>query len=292
MGVLQNKVAVITGSSRGLGLSIAQAFCREGAAVVITSRTQKAVDAAVAALQGQGYRAVGRAGDVASLAEVQALAELAMCEFGSLDIWVNNAGLGAPYGATLGVAPERFELVVRTNILGTYFGSRVALGQFTPRRAGKLINLIGRGANQPVPLQNAYASSKAWVRSFTKTLAAEYKDSGVSVIAFNPGLVMTDMLNNMEAQQGYKEKASPLEVITRMWANPPEFAAEKAVWLASSATDGKTGLEVSLLTPQLLLAGGLREAWRRILRRPAPASDLTIHEVPLATPDLIDPDEC
>jgi glucose 1-dehydrogenase len=292
MGLLDNKVAVITGSSRGLGLSIAQAYCREGASVLITSRTPKAVDTAAKTLQDQGHKAVGQAGDVASLADVQALAERAICEFGALDIWVNNAGLGAPYGATLGVAPERFELVVRTNILGTYYGSRVAMGQFVLRGSGKLINLIGRGADRPVPLQNAYASSKAWVRSFTKALAAEYKDSGVGVFAFNPGLVLTDMLSNIEAQQGYTEKVSPIETVTRMWANPPAVAAEKAVWLASSATDGKTGLDVSLLTPKLIISGALGEGWRRIRRRTSLASDLTIREVPLAEPDFIDPDEC
>lgn len=292
MGVLDHKVAVITGSSRGLGLSIAQAYCREGAAVLITSRTPKAVEEAVKTLQGQGYRAAGQAGDVASLADVQALAERAICEFGAMDIWVNNAGLGAPYGQTLGVAPERFELVVRTNILGTYYGSRVALGQFVLRGSGKLINLLGRGADRPVPFQNAYASSKAWVRSFTRSLADEYKGNGVGIYAFNPGLVMTDMLSNIEAQQGFARKVSPIETITRMWANPPAVPAEKAVWLASAATDGKTGLEVSLLTPGLIVSGALMEGWRRLRRKPAPPSDMKIHEIPLVEPEFIDPDEC
>jgi len=114
----------------------------------------------------------------------------------------------------------------------------------------------------------------------------------VSVIAFNPGLVMTDMLNNMEAQQGYKEKASPLEVITRMWANPPEVAAEKSR-LAGLVSNGWKDRPGSEPADAAVAAGrGTARSLAAHLRRPAPASDLTIYEVPLATPDLIDPDEC
>ncbi len=284
MGTLDGKVAVITGSSRGLGLAIAQAYADQGASVVIASRTQQAVDQAVQNLRQNGSAAAGQACDVADPAQVQALASLAVDRFGRLDIWVNNAGISAPYGPTVSLPPERFTQVVQTNILGVYHGSRAALQRFLPQHAGKLINLLGRGAEGPVPFQNAYAASKAWVRSFSKALAKEYQDSGVGVYMFNPGLVRTDLLTDVEAVQGYGQRMAPLNTVIRMWGNLPEVPARKAVWLASPATDGKTGLEVNILTPRRFVTGALRELARRLLRRPSDIPEISVTEIPPALP--------
>ena len=202
MGNLQDKVAVITGGTRGLGLAIAQAYAAEGAAVVVASRSAEAVDQAVRDWLTTGANARGRAVDMGRLEEVEALAELAVQAFGRIDIWVNNAGTAGPYGPTLEISPQAFNQVVQTNILGVYYGSRVALKHFLPQRSGKLINLLGHGFRNPVPYQNAYASSKAWVRSFTLALADETQGSGVGVFAFNPGMVLTDLLTNVEVVEG------------------------------------------------------------------------------------------
>ena len=162
--VLQGKVAVITGGTRGFGLAVARAYAAEGAAVVISGRTAQAVEAAVAGLTAEGAQASGLRADVAEAAQVQTLAAFALQKHGRFDVWVNNAGSSAPFGPTFAASPDEFERIVRTNILGLYHGTRAALEHFLPRRAGKLINVLGRGARSPAPLQNAYASSKAWVR--------------------------------------------------------------------------------------------------------------------------------
>ena len=145
--------------------------------------------------------------DTADLSQVQALADLATAGFGKLDIWVNNAGVGAPYGPTFSVPVDLFSAVIQTNILGVYHGSLAAMKRFAAQGSGKLINLLGRGADKPVPFQNAYAASKTWVRSFSKSLAQEYKASGAGVYLFNPGLVLTDMLTDVEAK-GYGQQMS------------------------------------------------------------------------------------
>ena len=287
MGRLENKVAVITGGTRGLGLAIAQAYAREGAAVFIASRSPSSVDKAIGLLKATGARVDGLAGDVGELADVQAIADRALQTFGRFDIWINNAGLGAPYGPSADVPLRRFEQVLKTNIWGNYYGSVVALKHFVPRGGGKLINVVGRGDKQPVPLQNAYASSKAWLRNFTVSLAKEYKSSGVGIYTFNPGLVLTDMLSQVEAIDGYAERMRPLETVTRMWGNPPEVPAEKAVWLASAATDGKTGLEINVLSPQVIVRGLLRELKLRVTRQVPPAS-LQVSVVPSALSVRID----
>ncbi len=279
MGILNGKVAVITGGTRGLGLGIAMAFARAGAAVVVASRSQKSVETAVQQIGETGGKASGIAIDVSNLAQVESLASYAVDHFGRLDIWVNNAGTAGPYGPTLGNTPEAFSQVVETNILGVYHGSRTAMQHFLTQRSGKLINILGHGYNGPVPWQNAYASSKAWVRSFTKALAEETKTSGVGVYAFNPGMVLTELLTDVEVIEGSEERLKSFPAIVRMWAKPPEIPAQKAVWIASQATDGKTGLLISLFSPWTMLQGALKEGFRTLLKQPASGPDIKLRKI-------------
>lgn len=279
MRTLENQVAVITGGSRGLGLAIAETYAREGAAVVIASRSARSVEAAVQSIRAQGGRATGLACDVSDLAQVEALAAHAVGTLGRLDIWVNNAGLSAPYGPTAHLPSDEFQRVIGTNIVGVYNGSVTALRHFVPQRRGKLINLLGRGDNAPVPLQNAYGSSKTWVRTFTASLAKEYTDSGVGIYAFNPGLVTTEMLSQVSAVQGYEAKLAPLTKVVAVLGNPPEVPAARALWIASAATDGRTGLNVQVITPPFLLLRGVRAAWRWIIRKQEPEMPLNVETV-------------
>lgn len=280
MTTLAGKVAVITGASRGLGLAIAQTYAQAGAAVVLAARSVDAVQREADALNAAGFRAAAFGCDVGDKAQVDALAAFAVATFGQFDIWVNNAGVAGVYGPTVDVPVPRFEAVIQTNILGAYYGSHAAIEHFLPRKTGKLINLLGRGDDGPVKYQNAYGPSKIWIRSFTLGLAQEYKDSGIGVYAFNPGLVDTDLLRQVDAVAGYEDKLKFFGTIIRLWANPPAVPAEKALWLASSATDGKTGLVVSVLSKQRLAAGIVRELGRRLRRQPIPETALQITSVP------------
>ncbi len=276
MGILTGKTAVITGSSRGLGLAIATTFASEGANVVVSARNQEILGHSVIQLKELGYHAVGFACDTTDADQVEALAVFAEEHFGHIDIWVNNAGIGAPYGSTLLVPQTDFEKVIKTNILGVYYGSITALKHMLPNNSGKLINLVGRGAEGPVPFQNAYASSKIWVHSFTQSLAREYSKSGISINAFNPGLVLTDMTSQVEVCPGFEEKVKPLNTILRVLGNPPAVPARKALWLASSATDGKTGLYVNMLNPITITHGVMGELGRRISGKPSPIPEIQI----------------
>jgi len=290
MGVLEGKVAVITGSSKGLGLAIAEAFVREGAAVVLASRSSEELVEAAAAFERQGARASWQVTDVGDLEQVKALADHAVRMFGKIDIWVNNAGYGGVYGPTVAIDPQDFERVVRTNILGDYNGSLVALQHFLAQgTGGKLINLLGRGDTAPVAFQNAYASSKAWVRNFTLALAKEYKKTGIGIYAFQPGLVETDLLRKVDVVQGYEKKLKFFSTVIRIWANPPSIPAEKAVWLASAATDGKTGLEVRLLSPGKQIAGLRRELRRLVQRQPPRDTSIEIKKIAPYMPGVTRP---
>ncbi|MFF2029890.1 SDR family oxidoreductase [Arthrobacter sp. NPDC058192] len=191
--ILRGRVAVVKGSTRGLGLGMARLLGHRGAAVVLASRSGADVAAAVEQLQTEGIKASGRPCDTGELADVEALRDGALSR-GILDIWVNNAGASGVFGPTASAPIDDFTLVVRTNILGTFHGSRIALPVFLAQGPGDLVNVNGHGDQGPVALQNAYASSKGWVRQFTETLRLETKGTGVRVHGMNPGLVLTDML--------------------------------------------------------------------------------------------------
>jgi glucose 1-dehydrogenase len=279
MITLKDKVAIITGGTRGLGFGIARAFVQAGAKVFVASRSAESVEKAVSVLKGMGGEADGVICDVGSLEEVEGLSLKATEEFGKIDVWINNAGISAPYGPTIQISYDEIVNLIQTNILGTYHGSLAAMRYFLKEKQGKLINVSGRGDKGPVPLQNAYASSKSWVHSFTLALAEEYKNSGIGVYLFRPGIVDTDMLRKVAVVEGYGNRIEPLKSVMRMWGNDPEVPAKKAVWLASQATDGKTGLVVSVFNRRRMVFGLLREVLRRILRHDMEQIDLEIQTV-------------
>ncbi|NNJ11467.1 SDR family oxidoreductase [Chloroflexales bacterium ZM16-3] len=270
MGTLAGKVAVITGSTQGLGLAIARAFAEAGAAVVVSNHLPEDVSRAVDLLCRQGAQAAGHVCDVRVRAQAFALADAALAAFGRLDIWVNNAGVTATQGPTVAVAPDSFTRVVETNILGTYHGSLAALRHMSPRRAGKLINIVGQGEGKPNPYGNAYGASKAWIRHFTMALAEEERAAGLGVFTLNPGLLDTELTRQMHVVVGYESRARAFDTVARLLAVPAEESARMALWLAGPATDGRTGIQLRAPVAGRLLRGLTRELARLALRRPAP----------------------
>lgn len=273
---------MITGSTHGLGLAVARAYARAGAAVVISNHVSADVERAVAELRAEGARVAGQVCDVRDRAQVEALAAYADAMFGCFDIWINNAGVTATQGPSADIEPEKFVRVIHTNILGTYHGSIAALHRFVPRGGGKLINMVGRGDRSPQPFQNAYASSKAWIRTFTLALAAEYRRAGVGVFTFNPGLTYTALTGRVEVVEGFEQRGKAFKILVRLLGQSPDLPARKLVWLASAATDGQTGKEINLLTGPLLLRTLLREGVGMLLHRPSPADNISVHVVPPA----------
>ena len=287
MKKLDGKVAVITGASRGLGMAIAWAYAAAGAKVVLAARSKKDIQRNVEDLKAQGFDAAACVCDVSHLEQVEALAAFTIQTYGRFDVWVNNAGIGGPYGATLNLAPEDFLAVLRTNIFGAYYGSITAMRHYLPRRSGKLINILGAGDKRPVPNQNPYGSTKSWIRVFTLALAKEYKNSGVGVYTLQPGLMDTDLLTEVTSFAEYEKRITGfMPFLIRAIGKKPEIAAHKAVWLASSATDGKTGLYVQVASPFSVLFGFWREEMRRLLRLPERRVEIHVTLIPSAVEPL------
>ncbi len=264
---LKDKVVVVTGSTRGFGHAVARALLARGSRVVISGRRQADVDRVTAAL---GERAAGLACDVSVAEQVYALARFAVAQFGAIDVWINNAGISPPPGAVLDFPPEQAERVFRVNCLGTLHGTQAAVWTMTRQGGGTIVNLYGRGSDlRPAPLSGLYGASKAWVTSFTRTAAAEYKDLPLRIIGFQPGMMTTDMVAVRQVV-GTRSIASMryYPMILQALANPPEVPAAALVRLLERVN--KPFTEYRLLRSWRLLPMLARLAWLGINRRARP----------------------
>jgi len=201
---MENKVIVITGSTRGIGFGLADSFLASGNAVVISGRKPEAVERAMAQLAPRYgvERIYGHACDVTDCAQVQALWDAAKDHFGRIDIWINNAGISSPRLDFCEQSPEICEAVVRTNILGAMYGSQIALAGMLAQGFGALYNMEGLGSDGRVfPKMGVYGTSKAALRFLDDTLVQEMKGKPVLVGSIRPGMVLTDMLVGEEARK-------------------------------------------------------------------------------------------
>jgi NAD(P)-dependent dehydrogenase (short-subunit alcohol dehydrogenase family) len=191
------KSVVTTGSSRGIGLGLAKEFLKQGCAVVISSRSIDTVNRVVEELGAEfgADRVTGCACDVADCDQVQALWDTAHRAFGSVDIWINNAGISLSKIMLWDLPPDSIAPVVETNLIGLMYGCQVAVKGMLAQGSGQIYNFEGHGSNDMiVPGLSVYGATKRGVRYFTEALAEELKDSPVQVGAIGPGIVITDLV--------------------------------------------------------------------------------------------------
>jgi len=272
MKKLENRVAVITGSTRGIGRAIASEFVKEGARVVITSSRRENVDAAVREFpSGAVY---GHVCDVSSYPAVERLVESAVRKFGAIDCFINNAGISDPFTSVCDSEPEAWGRVIDTNLKGTYHGCRAAARYFIAEgRPGKIINLAGSGTDKGsnTPFISAYGSTKAAIARFTFAMAEEYRRTPLSIMLLHPGLVRTEINNPEHPTPELLKQLTTFNVILDIFAQSPDRAARYAVRMASSWSDGKTGLYLSALDGKrkkmMLMSYPFRKLTNRIDRR-------------------------
>ena len=184
---------VITGSTQGIGLGLAREFSSRGHNVVISSRNQARVDAAVASLTDLPGHCIGLAGDTAELGDVKALWALAKENFDTVDIWINNAGLARTTWPILDVPQEELETMLRTNMFGTINGCRVAAAGMRDQGKGKLFNMLGGGSDgEYFPGLGIYGTTKRGLDYFTDALVKELQNSEVIIGKIRPGMVITE----------------------------------------------------------------------------------------------------
>ena len=202
---LSGKTALITGGSRGLGLQMAEALGEQGARLVITSRKQSELDEAVAHLKQRGIDVMAVAADLSKESSVAPLVEAAMKQLGHIDILINNAG--ATWGAPAEDHPlEAWDKVMNLNVRSIFLLSQaVGKQSMIPRRYGRIVNIAsiaGLSGNGPDMQTLAYNTSKAAVINFTRTLAGEWGQYGITVNALAPGFFPSKMSRGLLEKMG------------------------------------------------------------------------------------------
>jgi NAD(P)-dependent dehydrogenase (short-subunit alcohol dehydrogenase family) len=243
---LTGKVAIITGSTRGIGNAIAHTMGKYGAKVVITGRKQDACDKAAAELEAEGITALGVACEVTKTEDREALIAKTVEKFGRIDILVNNAGLGGQPKKLIDMDEQYFDNYVDADLKGLYFMSQLAARQMKEqgRPEGenpyRIINLSSAaGIKAPIG-DTVYGSCKAAVTHLTKIMANELARFGILCNAVAPGYVLTDMTKDVMADE--KNVAAVTRMISvRRYAQPEEIAAVIS-FLASPAAGYVTGV--------------------------------------------------
>lgn len=241
MKLLQNKTALITGASRGIGEAIALKFAEHGANVAFTylSSEERAM-ALEDKLTALGVKAKGYRSDAGDYNASEQLANDVLKEFGSIDICVNNAGISRD-NLLLRLTPEQWDEVMQANLKSVYNLTRQVIKPMMKARKGSIINLSSIVGVKGNPGQSSYAASKAGIIGFTKSIAQEIGSRNIRVNAIAPGFIETDMTHYLKDGGGEKW----FEKIPMQRFGKPEEIADVALFLASDMSSYVTGQVIS-----------------------------------------------
>ncbi|WP_230399326.1 3-oxoacyl-ACP reductase FabG [Novisyntrophococcus fermenticellae] len=241
---LKDKVAIVTGSSRGLGKGIARKLAKEGAKVIIADMAP--FEETVAEIEANGGTASGFTVNVSKQEEVKALVQYAVDTYGQLDIMVNNAGINRD-GMLHKMPVENWDLVIAIDLTGTFYGTQEALKHMRTRGGGRIIN-ISSGSWLGNIGQANYAAAKAGVIGLTKTAARENARKGITCNAICPGFIETDMTVKLKEVNGGAAWDSMMQRIPMGYAGKPEDVGNLVAFLASD--------EAAYITSEVINVGG------------------------------------
>jgi NAD(P)-dependent dehydrogenase (short-subunit alcohol dehydrogenase family) len=226
------KVALVTGAAAGMGLATAQAFAEAGAAVVLADYKEEPVNTAAQKLVAAGHKAIALACDVSDDAQVAAMVQRAVAQFGRLDAAFNNAGVMARIAFTADSTREDWDRVIGINLRGVWSCMKYELRQMQRQGSGAIVNNASVGALTGNPGIGSYIASKHGVVGLTRTAALEYIRQGIRVNAVNPGLIDTQVARDVVSgdEQAYEEIAKHVPLGR---AGRPDEIASAVLWLCS-----------------------------------------------------------
>jgi NAD(P)-dependent dehydrogenase (short-subunit alcohol dehydrogenase family) len=279
--VLEGRTALITGANQGLGLAIAREYAAAGANLMLCARNAERLEAArreVAALASPGQQVLSRPLDVSRREDVDLVVAETLAAFPRLHVLVNNAGVYGPMGPIETVDWDEWTDAVSINLFGSILACRAVLPHFKAAGYGKIVQLSGGGATNPLPRISAYAASKAAIVRFAETLAEEVREHGIDVNCIAPGALNTRLLDQVLASgpdlvgKAFFDRAVKQK---HEGGAPLEQGARLAVYLGSAASDGITGKLISAVWDPWEALGEHREELARTdvytLRRVVPA---------------------
>ena len=250
-GQLSGRTAIVTGANQGFGLAMSRAMIAAGANLVICAREADRLAEAAEGLRRAattGQRIIDLRADVSRLDDVERLVVRALDEFGRIHILVNNAGIYGPIGAIEDVDWDDWVRAIEINLFGSALMCRALIPHFKQHRYGKIVQVSGGGATNPLARITSYAASKAAVVRLAESLALELSEFGIDVNSIAPGLLNTRLLDQaIEAGPDRIGQAFYERMVQERakGTTPLEIGASLAVYLASAESDGITGRLIS-----------------------------------------------
>ncbi len=249
---LAGKVALVTGSSKGIGRSIALALAREGCRVVVNGRSRPEIEATLAELRKTGAEGHAAVADVAGAEGARRVVQEAVARFGTVHVLVNNAGGIGRFGSFEELTDEEWTAVLDLNLLSAVRVTRAALPFMQKQRWGRVINVSSESGTQPDPFMPHYNASKAALNSLTKSLSKAYGKDGILVNTVSPAFIRTPLVDEMlrerakaagvdvnEAERAFLREFRPNIVLGR--AGQSDETAGVVVFLASEQASFITG---------------------------------------------------
>lgn len=236
---LINKVAIITGASKGIGLSIAEVFAAAGAKVVISSRKQDALDEEANKLRNKGYEVTGIACNVGNMDELDQLVQKTIRLYGQIDVLVNNAATNPVFGPIHETSLDAYDKIMNVNVRAPFHLMNLCFPYLRASSAASVINISSIGGISPEPGLGIYSVSKSALVSLTKVFAKEWGDHKIRVNAICPGLIKTkfsEALWGNEKSMNYIMKSLAIKRIGKS-----EEIGSAALFLASPASSYTTG---------------------------------------------------
>lgn len=243
---LKDKVAIVTGSGRGIGEGIVMRFSEEGAKIIVNDVNEVDAKAVVEKIRAKGGQAVAVLGSVSDREVVQKMVDTAVAEFGTLDIIVNNAGITRDVMLHK-MMDDQWKAVIDVNLTGVYYGIQCAGRVMREKKSGKIINISSTSALGN-PGQLNYSASKAGVIGMTKTAAKELGPKNVNVNAIAPGMIWTDMMKGMPPDVLQQMDMMLPFIVPLNRKGSPQDIANLALFLASD--------ESSFITGQIIFCDG------------------------------------
>jgi NAD(P)-dependent dehydrogenase (short-subunit alcohol dehydrogenase family) len=242
LGLLEGKVALLVGASRGIGAVTAKVLARAGAKVMLAARDGNALEAVVGEIHSEGYEARFVTVDVGEESSVEHLVKRVLDDFGRLDVAFNNATDGAIPQALADMDVDDFDRAIRTNIRGTFLGMKHQIPAMLASGGGSIINMASLAGVQGVANLAGYVTGKAGIIALTKVAALDYADRGVRVNVLAPGPILTHHLEAAgEPAQRQAALATPMR---RVGAS--EEVANAVLWLGSGKSSFVTGVTLPI----------------------------------------------
>ena len=231
---LKGKTALITGAGKGIGKAVAIALAQEGVNVILTARTTADIENTANEVRELGVTALAVTADVADIESVNKAVEQGLTQFGSIDILINNAGIGK-FGKFLELTPDEFEHIIKVNLFGTYYATRAVLQGMIERQTGDIINISSTAGLKGGAVTSAYSASKFAVMGLTESLMQEVRKHNIRVTALTPSTVATDMAKDLNLTDGNPDKVMQAEdfaelIIAQLKLNRRVFIKESSIW--------------------------------------------------------------